>query len=104
MITTEEAKQIAYGTIFYSDFALTIFQEFDYGWYCSYQTKKYIETGNIYYAAAGGSPFIIDKRTGEVIFGNAYIKGNLLIGLFSRYKDDFKKLEYFLSNKYLKSR
>jgi Immunity protein 35 len=100
MITTEEAKQIAYSTIFNSDFALTIFQEFDYGWYCSYQSKKFIETNDINYAVAG-NPFLIDKRTGQVVYGNSLIRGELLIRLFSRYKDDFKKLKYFLHFEYL---
>jgi len=47
--------------------------EFELGWVFFYQSKKYIETGNLGDSLVGNSPFIVDKRSGEIhVTGTAY--------------------------------
>jgi hypothetical protein len=40
--------------------------DFEYGWVFFYQTKEYIETGDIMEMAGGNAPLIIDKRNGNL--------------------------------------
>ena len=47
--------------------------EKEYGWVFFYQTKDYLETGNIEDTLVGNAPFIVNKYTGEVAeTGTAY--------------------------------
>ncbi|GAB4037256.1 YrhB domain-containing protein [Spirosoma gilvum] len=45
---------------------LTRSQEESFGWIFFYQSKEFIETGNIRYAFGGNSPIIVNKQTGEL--------------------------------------
>ncbi len=37
-----------------------------FGWVFFYNTQKYLETGELTFMLAGNSPFIVDKKKGEV--------------------------------------
>ena len=41
--------------------------EKEYGWVFFYQTKDYLETGNIVDALVGNAPYIVNRFTGELI-------------------------------------
>ncbi|MBX8498224.1 YrhB domain-containing protein [Pseudomonas cichorii] len=46
--------------------------EFSEGWFFCYQSKEYLETGDISTQLAGNAPFLIDKETGELyVLGTA---------------------------------
>ena len=48
-------------------------KEESFGWVFFYNSKEYIETGNLSFTLAGNAPFIIDKITGEIyITGTAH--------------------------------
>lgn len=48
-------------------------QEFEYGWVFFYQSKKYLETGNVYYMLGGNSPFIINRNDASMeVTGTAH--------------------------------
>lgn len=40
--------------------------EFEYGWVFFYQTKEYIETGDVMQMGGGNSPIIINKNDGTI--------------------------------------
>jgi hypothetical protein len=40
--------------------------EFKLGWVFFYQTKEFIETGDLFQSAVGNAPIIVDNRTGAV--------------------------------------
>jgi hypothetical protein len=47
--------------------------EFEYGWVFFYQTKEYIETGDVMQMAVGNAPIIVDKNSGELkLTGTGY--------------------------------
>lgn len=51
---------------------LTKIQEEPFGWVFFYQSKDYLETGNLSSILAGNAPFIIDRKTGAVhVLGTA---------------------------------
>lgn len=59
--------------------------EFELGWVFFYQTKDYIESGNILYAVGGNAPIIINKRTGAIhVTGTAYPVNKYIIDYFKR--------------------
>lgn len=45
---------------------LTKVQEEPFGWVFFYQSKDYLETGNLSSMLAGNAPFIVDHKTGAV--------------------------------------
>ncbi|HGW5897099.1 TPA: YrhB domain-containing protein [Pseudomonas aeruginosa] len=46
--------------------------EFSEGWYFCYQSKEFMETGNLSAQLAGDAPFLIDRQSGELhILGTA---------------------------------
>ncbi len=73
MITKREAEQLALdflqslGTTdelaFYEEHCV----EKPYGWILYYNTKQFIETGNILYALGGNGPLVVIAATREVI-------------------------------------
>ena len=77
MLTKEEAKALVHARIHaddtYADKAVelaiiddeTIVKE--YGWVFFYQTKDYLNTGNVLDALVGNAPYIVNKHTGELI-------------------------------------
>lgn len=79
MITIKEAEAIAkqyladlQGEIG-SPVQLTKTQEESFGWVFFYQSKDYMETGNISSMLAGNAPFIVDHETGAVhVLGTAH--------------------------------
>ena len=40
--------------------------EVAFGWVFSYNTKEYLDTGNIMYALAGNAPLILDRQDGSI--------------------------------------
>ena len=42
--------------------------EYEFGWVFFYQSKKFVETGNILLALAGNAPIIINKYDGSMHF------------------------------------
>jgi hypothetical protein len=40
--------------------------EYDFGWLFAYNTKEYLETGEIGFALAGNSPIIVDRTDGHL--------------------------------------
>lgn len=40
--------------------------ETDFGWVFFYNSKQYLESGNISHALAGNAPIIVDRLTGEI--------------------------------------
>ena len=77
MLNREEAKQLVYARINagapYAEQAveLAIIDdetiEKEYGWVFFYQTKDYLQTGDIVDALAGNAPYIVNKYTGDII-------------------------------------
>lgn len=46
--------------------------EFSDGWYFCYQSKEFLETGELSAQLAGNAPFLIDKQSGELhVLGTA---------------------------------
>jgi hypothetical protein len=79
MITFTEAEAIAkkyladLRIVTGSSLQLTKNQEEPFGWVFFYQSKEYMETGNLSSMLAGNAPFIIDNKTGEIhILGTAH--------------------------------
>ena len=74
VISFEEAQNIALDKIG-SDCAIIANSiiEKPYGWYFSFQSKKYLETGDFREMLAGSGGFIVEKETGSVVeFGSVY--------------------------------
>jgi hypothetical protein len=74
VITFEEAKQIALNHI-HPDCALVEdeISEKPYGWYFFYQSRAYLQSGNILDRLIGGGGFIVDRDDGYVFeFGSGY--------------------------------
>ena len=45
----------------------------DFGWVFFYQSREYLQSGNLSYALAGNAPIIIDRQTGQISeTGTAY--------------------------------
>lgn len=48
-------------------------REEDFGWVFFYNTKPFIETGDMQWALGGNAPLIVDRRTGELhVTGTAH--------------------------------
>ena len=72
-MTNDEAKQAALQYLmsagvseqiaFYDDLC----QQKPYGWVLFYNTKRFVETGDILYAFGGNGPLVVMAETGEVI-------------------------------------
>lgn len=74
MITFDEAQIIALEKIG-ADCVILTRQTLEkpYGWYFSFQSKKYLETKNFSDMLVGSGGFIVEKETGKVVeFGSAY--------------------------------
>lgn len=100
MITFEDAEKIALKTIG-EDCALYYENiiEKPYGWYFNFQSKKYIETGNLSEMLFGSGGFIIEKEDGKVVeLGSAYS----LDKNFEIYEKGFLKSNYDLIVKRVK--
>jgi len=83
MITKKQAQKIIYQKINEKDLSwpdrpeMVILEEEtiekEYGWIFFYQSKKFMESGNISDALAGNAPYIFNKHSGEIIVtGTAY--------------------------------
>src|SRR5215204_5740641 len=74
MISFEEAKKIALNNISSDcDILPNSIIEKSYGWYFNFQSKKFIESGNILDMLIGSGGFIVEKDSGKVVqFGSAY--------------------------------
>lgn len=74
MIIFEEAKTIALNNINSDcEILLDSIIEKPYGWYFNYQSKKYIQTGNISEMLVGSGGFLVEKESGNIInFSSAY--------------------------------
>lgn len=79
MITLKEAEAIAKKYLDNlqggggSPVQLAKTQEESFGWVFFYQSKDYMETGNLGSMLAGNAPFIVDNRTGAVhVLGTAH--------------------------------
>lgn len=79
MITIKEAEAVAKQYLIDlqreigSPVQITKTQEASFGWVFFYQSKDYIETGNLSSMLAGNAPFIIDQETGSVhVLGTAH--------------------------------
>ena len=42
--------------------------ERSWGWVIHYQSKKYIETGEVRYQIAGNGPYFVNRNTGEMLY------------------------------------
>ncbi len=95
MITFEEAKQIALDKI-RPDCALIddATMEKSYGWYFRYQSKAYIQSGDVRDMLFGSGGFIVERDDGYVFeFGSAYpLERNLVA-----YEAGFKYETYDLT-------
>lgn len=70
MIDYLTAREIAEAEISKSTFAVLLDEhtkEKPYAWIFSYQSKKYIDTGNISYAFAGNSPLFVSQINGTFV-------------------------------------
>lgn len=59
-------------------------QEHDFGWVFAYNTKQYIDTGDVQHALAGNAPLIVARDDGLI-----YVTGTALP--IQTYLDDFKR-------------
>ncbi len=47
--------------------------EKEWGWVFFYQDKKFVETGDFQYMLGGNAPYIVNRKTGELVLtGTAY--------------------------------
>lgn len=78
MYTVGQAKKIVYDYVNrpkkynYPDqpnyeLIVDLAEEKPYGWIFDYQTKKFVETKDIRFAAIGTSPIIFEKETGRLV-------------------------------------
>jgi Immunity protein 35 len=79
MITTKEAEAIAQQYLvelegkISTPLQLTKIQEEPFGWVFFYQSKDYMETGNLNSMLAGNAPFIVDNKVGAIhVLGTAH--------------------------------
>ena len=79
MITCEEAEVIAKHYLddlqkeIGDPLQLTKTQEESFGWVFFYQTKEFLETGNLSAMLAGNAPFIVNRRDGVIhVLGTAH--------------------------------
>jgi hypothetical protein len=101
MITFEEAERIALDKIgedcalYYEDII-----EKPYGWYFSFQSRKYIETGNLSEMLVGSGGFIVEKESGRIVnFGSV----NTREKNFEIYEKGFLGVNYDLIVKRVKN-
>jgi hypothetical protein len=47
-------------------------EEFSDGWVFVYQSRRYIETGDLEYFLLGNGPIVVDKDSGEVVILGVY--------------------------------
>ncbi|TNF80351.1 hypothetical protein FGE05_21530 [Pseudomonas sp. ICMP22404] len=74
MITYAGALVLAKNYLMDSEIPLQITHEgeFSEGWYFCYQSKEFLETGELSAQLAGNAPFLIDKNSGELhVLGTA---------------------------------
>lgn len=78
MITCEDAEAIAKRYLddlqkeIGDPLQLTKTQEESFGWVFFYQTKEFLETGNLSAMLAGNAPFIVNRRDGGIhVLGTA---------------------------------
>lgn len=74
MITYACALELAKEYLTDSEIPLQITSEgeFSEGWYFCYQSKEFLETGELSAQLAGNAPFLIDKQSGELhVLGTA---------------------------------
>lgn len=74
MITYAHALELAKEYLKDSKVPLQITHEgeFSEGWYFCYQSKEFLETGDLSAQLAGNAPFLIDRQSGEMcILGTA---------------------------------
>ena len=76
-ITKEKAIIIASERIYRSDLDLVLILDETieklYGWVLFYTSEKWLITGDMAYAIAGNAPFLVEKKTGDVVtFGTAH--------------------------------
>lgn len=63
--------------------------EFELGWVFFYQTKEFVETGDILSALGGNAPIIINKYDGSMHFtGTAYPVEKYIVDYIKEYKKD----------------
>ena len=67
---TEIAKKYMLGEEITSGYKLVLLLEnvieFELGWVFFYQSKEFIDTGNILEMLGGNAPFIVNNRTGDI--------------------------------------
>jgi hypothetical protein len=75
MISFEQARAIAVADMGNSDrqfddlgglVLLDIYEETPFAWIFFYNTRSYLETGNMYHALGGNSPYFISKKDGNI--------------------------------------
>lgn len=74
MVTYAYALELAKEYLKDSEVSLQITHEgeFSEGWYFCYQSKEFLETGELSTQLAGNAPFLIDRQSGELcILGTA---------------------------------
>lgn len=48
-------------------------REEEFGWVFFYNTKRFVETGDVGWSLGGNAPLIVDRRTGQLhVTGTAY--------------------------------
>jgi hypothetical protein len=89
MINRETAKKIAFDFINSDSLDIdggnkwVVIDEYTiekkYGWIFSYNSQKFLETGDYSYSVVGNGPVIVNRKTGEVeeIAGGPFYKKNL---------------------------
>ncbi|RAJ81930.1 immunity protein 35 of polymorphic toxin system [Chitinophaga dinghuensis] len=67
MVSYEQARNIVALQLKDSpDIVISSTTELPYAWVFNYNTRQYLETGDVMYILAGNSPYFISKLTGEV--------------------------------------
>lgn len=62
-------------------------KETSFGWVFFYDSKKFIETGNMEFAIAGNGPVIVNKNNGEIVFHGSRKSA---IQLIAEYEDKIR--------------
>jgi hypothetical protein len=100
IISPEEAKEIAQNALHKTrsriDNELVIQDkftvEFETGWVFYYQSRKYLETGDILFRLMGNGPIIIDKEEGLAYQAGTGEPVQYWIEEFKKNKDNFPRL------------
>ncbi len=86
MLTYEQARELVVADLRNPAFAILDAEtiELPWGWVFFYQSKRFIETGDIRDALAGNAPYLVNRLTGEFALTGTSVPVSILIENYER--------------------